>query len=263
MRQLILFLIFSSPIFALYNGNPASPEMMEEGFLLTKEGNVTAALGFRSDWCLDRRMKVSSGFSGDFDRFETSIQQGVFALDFFDRVEVYGSIGSIRLEATQRPMEAFRNEYETGYRFTWGVGGTVLVYQTGNLSIGFDGKYQHGTPNLDWIGVNGYGFGELSGAQLDYSEWQIGLGVAYQIEFLLPYIALTYSSAKADFSNIPQGLVLLSPGLVPITHFNAKSRYPFGFALGTTITTGRFFSLNVEARVLDEEAISLEGTFKF
>ncbi|GAB5411493.1 MAG: hypothetical protein ChlgKO_06070 [Chlamydiales bacterium] len=256
MRQLILFLIFSSPIFALYNGNPASPEMMEEGFLLTKEGNVTASLGYRSDWCLDRRMKVSSQFSGDFDRFKYSLQQGVFALDFFDRVEIYGSIGAIRLEAMQRPMEGFKNEYETGYRFTWGVGGTVLVYQTGNLSIGFDGKYQHGTPNLDWIGVNGFAFGELSGAQVHYSEWQLGLGVAYQIEFLTPYIAVKYSNAKAEFSSIP-------PGLVPATHFDAKSRYPFGFALGTTLTTGRFFSLNVEVRVLDEEAVSLAGTLKF
>ncbi|MDX8430907.1 MAG: hypothetical protein SNF33_03775 [Candidatus Algichlamydia australiensis] len=256
MRKILPFLLFLAQLPALYNGNPSSPGIMEEGFLLTKEGSVTASLGYRGDYCFDRRMKVTSQFSGDFERFKTSFQQGVFALDFFDRVEVYGSLGTIRIEAMQRPMEGFKNEYETGYRFTWGVGGTILIYQTNQLAIGLDAKYQHGTPDLDWIGVNGFAFGDLSGADIHYSEWQIGLGLSYQIELFIPYIAAKYSNAKAEFSSVP-------PGLLPATNFDAKSRYPFGFALGTTLTTQRLFSLNVEVRLLDEEAISLAGTLKF
>ncbi len=256
MFRILFFLIFSINVFALYNGNPSSPGIMEEGFLLTKEGNVTASIGYRGDYCLDRRMRVSSKFSGDFERFQYTLQQGVLALDFFDRVDVYGSLGAMRIEALQRPMEGFKNEYETGCRFTWGIGGTALVYQFGNgTAIGIDGKYQRATPNLDWIGVNGFAFGELSGAQIQYSEWQIGLGLSYPIDMFVPYISLKYSNAKADFSSIP-------PGLLPATNFDAKSRYNFGLALGTTITSRRFFSLNVEVRVIDEEAISIAGTIK-
>ena len=48
---LLLLLSCISPLFALYNSNPAAPGIVEEGFLFTKEGWFGLKLGYQGDFC--------------------------------------------------------------------------------------------------------------------------------------------------------------------------------------------------------------------
>ena len=91
-----------------------------------------------------------------------------------------------------------------------------------------------------------------------YHEWQVGVGISYQVDLFVPYIALKYSNASVRYRNLPAGFLSGRK-----TGFNAKNRGKFGLALGTSLTTGRLFALNLELRMIDEQAITLSGELKF
>ena len=86
---------------------------------------------------------------------------------------------------------------------------------------------------------------------------QVGAGLSYQIDIFVPYLAVKYSNVSAEFRHLP-------PTLFPnFSSFKAKNRHYFGLALGTALTTGRLFSLNVELRVIDEQSLTLAGNLRF
>ena len=146
-------------------------------------------------------------------------------------------------------------EYQTNYRVTWGVGGRVIVYEWGNSYIGLEGGYQWAYPHIKWDALNGAAF--TTDATMRYREWQAGLGFAHRIEMLIPYIAVKYSNVKAKVSSIRSNIALAH------CHFKLSNRDHFGLVLGCTLTTGKYLDINVESRMIDEQAVSLAGNIKF
>ncbi len=257
MKKWLLLFLLSPKLFALYMGNPSAPEIIDEGVFFCKENWFAVKAGYQRDWVFDRNMKAVSKVSGRMDGFDVISDQGVLTINLFDRVELYGSAGAARFHATHRPTKGVRNEYETHDQFTWGMGarGAFLIWK--GLSFGFDGTYQRAHPTIKWMTTNGAPVNPRSGSKLTYHEWQVGLGASYQVDFFIPYIGVKYSNAGGRFKHLPFGF--LPTG----RHFKTKNRRKFGMVLGTTLSNGNRFAATVEARLIDEQSITLAAEVKF
>ena len=254
---LLLILSLKGHLFALYMGNPALPGIIEQGFFFSTENWFAVKTSYERDWVFDRDMKAVSSISGRMDDFEYIADQGLLIFNIIDRIEIYGSGGAMRISASHIPLRGVRNEYETHDQFTWGIGGRGLFAEWGNCSFGIDVKYQRAHPTIKWMTQNGTPVNPRVGSKISFHEWQVGLGVSYQVALFYPYIAVKYSNAQARFKHLPTGFF-------PNTrHFKVKNRRKFGMAIGTTLSNGSRFDVSVEARIIDEQAITLAAQIKF
>lgn len=257
MKKWLFAFLLWSPLFALYMGNPAAPTVIDEGFFFSKENWFAVKVGYQRDWLFDRNMKVVARGSGRMDNFEALSDQGVLTFNIIDHIEVYGSAGATRFYAANRPTSGVRHEFQTYDQFTWGVGARGTFYEWKGLSFGLDATYQQAHPAIKWLTVNGTPVNPDAGSKLVYSEWQIGLGAAYQVDIFFPYLAVKYSNATGHFEYLPPGF--LNEG----RQFKLKNRRKFGLALGTTLSTGSRLAANVEVRLIDEQAITLAAELEF
>ncbi|MCB1107555.1 MAG: hypothetical protein KDK76_05625 [Chlamydiia bacterium] len=252
MKKWLFILIFTKPLMALYMGNPASPGMIEEGFFFCKENWFAVKGGYQRDWVFDRNMKAVSKISGRLDDFKCLADQGALVINLINRIEVYGSAGAAHFFASNRPSgSGVKQEYQTYNQLTWGFGIRGEVYAWNQLSFGVSGKCQIARPNIKWMTTNGALVNPRDGSRVSFYEWQIGTGVSYQIDMLIPYLGVKYSNAGAHFKHLPSGF--LPSG----HHFKVKNRRKFGMVIGTSFSTGNRFAATVETRFIDEQSITL------
>jgi hypothetical protein len=75
---------------------------------------------------------------------------------------------------------------------------------------------------------------------------------------LTPYLGIKYSSNKTALNNFP---VPVANDGADHTHFS--NAIPVGIFLGCSLSNGKYFMLNLEARLVDEEAITVSGDIRF
>ena len=248
---LSFFLLVTWSLEGLYVGNPASPDLIEEGIVFNKENAIAIKLGYERDWLLDRPMKLASYLSGQFDRFQALSDQGVLVVNFIDRFEIYGKVGAIGFSAAHRPMAGVQNRYQSYNQLIVGVGGRVLLASWSRYFLGLDLKYQCARPEIKWMTKNGEAIVPLENSKMTFSEWQIALNFGCQINFLYPYLAVKYSDCRVLFENLPPAF------LSDTTRFRIKNRRKLGLALGTSLSTGDYFSFSVEVHLVDDQAVIL------
>lgn len=238
-------------------GNPSSPEIINEGFFFSSENWLAIKAGYQRDWVFDRNMKAVSKVSGRMDSFDFTADQGVLIFNLIDRIELYGSAGAARFHATHRPRPGVFYEYETDDQLTWGIGLRGTFASSKGASFGIDGAYQRAHPTMKWMKANGTPVNPRKATKLSYNEWQIGFGASYQIDLFIPYVGVKYSNATACFKHFPSGF--LKTG----RHFKTKNRRKFGMVIGTTLSNGNRFGATVEARLIDEQSITIAAEVKF
>lgn len=255
MKKFISLLLLQCALFGLYNGNPAEPQIIDKGFFIAQDSLFNFKVGYQGDWVYDRKLRAFKTARGRIDRFEIWINQGVATLSLLDRIELYGSAGSMKAEISHRPhSDGKHREYQTHDKWTAGIGMRVLLMQWKHTSLGIDGKFQYGEPPVTWGTVNGVAF-RTPGGRLLYREYQVSAGFAQAVDIFTPYAAVTYSNVHASFEGLDD--------VIPHHHFKMRSRDHFGLALGCTFSSGKKFDFNIEARVLDEQAVTAAGNIKF
>ena len=252
LTPLVVALVWFSSAFALYNGNPAEPELIEEGLFIPDDFCLAVKLGYQGDIVFDRKLRAYNGASGRMDESRLYIQQGVLTLNMIQKLELYVSLGAINAFFTNRPhFDEKRREYQTDNRLAWGTGGRLVLFNWDAATVGLNGSYFQGYPHLKWDALNGVSF--PSEANVKYHEWQVGLGVSYQVDLFCPYISATYSDVRARISRISSNMQLHS------SHFKMRSRDKFGMALGCSLTNAKIVDINLEVRLIDEAAVILAG----
>lgn len=254
-RLLGIFLLMHSAIFGLYMGNPAEPEIIDAGLFIPQDASFSVKVGYQGDRVFDRLLHAYAGSHARVDRFEMQMDQGVIALNYLDRFELYGTVGSMRSCFWFRPhVDKKRREFETNNRATGGLGARLLLAQWGNTGIGLDGKVQYGKPGIRWVAVNGVS--HTSSAHLTYREWQGSFAVYHTIDLFTPYLGVKYSNVHSDV----QGL---SRSVYPHRHFKMSNRCRFGMAVGCSLSQGKKIDLNLEVQLIDEQAVTFGGNVKF
>lgn len=256
---LLFFLCFITRIYSLYYGSPNLPDTAVEGFFIPKDFFLGVKVGFQADYVFDKSLKVASSKSArKIDDFNYYMQQGVLTLNFVDRFEVFGSLGSIRFHIEPRNTSVIRQTYETNNTFTWGLGGRGILFEFSKAVLGVDFKYQASSPHFDLMAQNGVPIESVGDAVLRYREWQIGLGLSYTVDIFTPYIGAIYTQSTGQYKYLPHNLLPNHK-----RHFSVNSRKKFGMAVGTTISTGKIFELDLEARMINETAVSAAANVRF
>lgn len=255
---LLTFLFIAHELISLPVGNPGYPSLFQEGIFNCY--NIDFRLGYEGNLVFDRRMKQE--ITGKrVDEWEIFGNSGSLTLNLFDRVDIYTDLGAAEMEAVWLVKNGFalnRLQVKTKQDFAWNVGSNVVLLDWKNIFLGVGGRYFSTRPHIMHIKING-AVQDIASSHFFYHEWQANLGIAGKIGFLVPYIGFQYTEARSEL-NAPN-----APGVGPegsiINHF--KSRGPAGFYLGCSIICAKMVLLNLEARLVAEEAVTFSADVRF
>jgi hypothetical protein len=248
--------LFGAPV-----GNPSFPRLLKEGFLIPESNHFNIRLGYEGDFMTNGYMKQTVEGYGRVDNYCQDVNSGTLTLNFFDRLDLYGVFGAARTCADWRYIyeEAiWRVQLETSYQFLWAAGGRVVLFEWGKTIFGVSGRYSSTQTHPTWTVLNDIPI-PSGGTCLQWSAWQIDGNIAYPIDIFVPYLGIKYLSAQAKvgpFSDVP----IASSGSGTL---HMRNRNPVGIVIGCTLTTERYFMLNIEGRLIDEFACSIVGDFRF
>lgn len=251
----------SLPLFGAPVGNTSAPQILEDGFFISRNSWVDVRAGYEGDFVTNGRMEQQDEGSGRVDCYEQFTNSGTVTLNLLDRIDLYAVFGSSSTNAdwrfTDLENSVHRIEIQTDRNFLWAAGGRAIFFEWGCASLGLGGRYSWAKYDPEWMTSDGASVPTGRGI-LRWTEWQVNLDLSYKIELFTPYIGTKYSSARTILSQFP----------VPISDSGSGSdqfenTHPVGLYLGCALSTGQYFMLNVEARLIDEEAITVSGDFRF
>ncbi len=258
----LLILFVSTALYAAPVGNPSAPSIIQRGFFTSCNDWMDVRAGYEGDFISDGRMKQYNQGTGRVDTYEQWTNSGTLTLNFLERLDLYSVLGSSRAEADWRFSDLAldtinRIEMETEYNFLWGIGGRVILYEWYHASLGCGGRYSSSKTNPAWISSNGVVVNARD-SSVHYREWQVNLDVSYHIDLFTPYIGIKYSNARVYLRQFPTPIADSWSG-----SNSFENRIPVGLYIGCTLSNGQYFMLNVEARLIDEEAVTVSGDFRF
>ena len=258
---LIAALFSPCAIFAAPVGNTSAPQLIEDGFFISRDSWIDIRAGYEGDFVTNGRLKQEEEGSGRVDCFKQNTNSGTITLNFLDRIDLYGVFGTSDAKTSWRftdPSNTIhRIEVQTNNDFLWAVGARGIFFEWGNTCLGLGGRYSSALYAPEWLTSDGVN-ADVSTGHLRWREWQINLDISYKIELFTPYIGTKYSSARTNLGNFS----------VPIANNGSKSNRfknttPVGLVLGCSLSNGKYFMMNLEARLVDEEAITVSGDFRF
>ncbi len=287
MKRLVttlLTLLTCGAVYALPVGNPSEASLFMNGAFC--EGSSvdfcdpcfswcdawSLRVGFYGDYVFNRNMQVrlSDDDSGaDVDTTTIDTNAGYIALNFFDRVDIFTTLGATNF-GIQTGGQYFiganhRVEMTFETAFSWSVGARATLWQCGCFALGVEGQYFQSNPDVNYIfdTVDG-SYSYINDLDTQYQEWQVGVGVSYRFATscptiaLVPYAGLKWAGGRWSFS--PNSVTIDgaagdTPDLQP-----AKL---WGYAIGMTLTLCDVVGVTVEGRFADEKAVSVLGQFRF
>ncbi len=258
---IVLFTFLMVPLFALYNGNSSGPDMPELGIWVSNDDCWGIKIGYEWDTTFEKRIKVENRVSSVRERFDTYAtlkNEGVLIFNVSDRFEVYGKLGIMKLDLSQRPTKSVKLDYHTDNQFLWGIGGRVILVYWEDMVMGVNALYSGSFMRISEILENGTPR-RTSGARFKYSEWQVGISFSREIGIFNPYVGLAYSSFNSSLYNIP-----VDPNFsYVVADEDLENRQPFILLLGIGLIKGKNISINLESRLIGERAITLSSTIRF
>ncbi|MCX6989933.1 MAG: hypothetical protein NTX49_02535 [Chlamydiae bacterium] len=246
--------------FSLYNGNPSSPELPEDGFLIPKECWLGIKAGYQGDYVFSRSMIVhasDSSASHQINSFSSYMNSGTLTFDFANRAEFYGVLGSYKLKLSQRLDESTRVHFSSDPHIAGIIGLRAILATWGDTHLGADVKGFISYPEIESIEVNGSSVSSGS-AKFSDREWQIGTSLSHQVFCFVPYIGLTYTHARLKATKLAS-----LKSYFPKEELRLNNKYSFGFVFGFGLTADTGFSCNLEARIIQEAAATLSADFRF
>lgn len=262
MKQWVL--IFSFWIAAFQGapiGNPAAPGLVQKGILLSSQAPLSVRSGYEGDFVSDGRMKQFDQGTGRVDCYQQDTNSGTVTCNLYDRVDLYGVFGSSATEADWRFTDSLnqihRVELKTQEAFLWAVGGKAILYQWRHLFVGMGGRYSFSRYSPDHLTVDGTSQ-SVAGGDLQWREWQIQADIGCKIHIFTPYIGIKYLNAQTRINGFSVPIAADGTGSDSL-----KNRVPVGLYLGCGLTNGSYFFVNVEGRLIDEEAVTVSADLRF
>lgn len=230
---------------------------------LWADNNIGVSAGFIFDSVSSRKIDVDSG------EFEMAVTAGRIGLSVIDRFNLYidiGQAGDMELDFTDKG-ELIQVKYED--ETLWGVGLNALIYRWDNgLEVGAGASYRTADMNMEEVIIAGV-IHERNGSQVsavtdgELEEIQAAVELAWRTDYFIPYVGVKYSDIEVDAKFTVDAQERLAVG--------KNSSQNVGAFVGLTITPkidvledkSERISINIEARFIDEEAISVGASYKF
>src|SRR5438552_290534 len=77
--------IYASPV-----GNPASPQLLQDGYFIPCDSWVSLRFGYEGDFVGDEQMNQCVEGSGRVDNYTQTTNSGIVTFNFLDHLDVYG-----------------------------------------------------------------------------------------------------------------------------------------------------------------------------
>jgi hypothetical protein len=257
MRQLILccflFLSFSNA-HAMLVGNPAQPGLQTCGAFFKSPPWVSFRVGYLDDWVYQEKLHPAGNTSTPTS-MQLSTYAGILTLNFQNRIDLYGIIGSSRLQLDQ--------EIFTKRALGWGVGGKLIIFEHGNFFLGTDWKYFQTNQKPRFFVMDGLPYNIVSNCRLQYHEIQAAVGIAYRISVCAPYINATYLVSKLEPKPVKIFVRLPDEPEIGDTSLDRQELTEWGLALGLTLIDKARATLAVEWRAINQNAIDWNFEIRF
>jgi len=277
---ILSFMLFGASLSALPLGNPMEASLYSQGWVecFSSENAFSARLGFYSDHVFDRKLEVKRNGHPDIRQTIIDTNAGFIALNWCNRIDLFATLGASNLRI-YTPSSAFITtvgvagsnnidfELESKSSFSWSVGlrGTILCCR--GFVWGVEGAYFSTNPDLDFIKQENFAIEYTSGINTEYHEWQIGTGLAYPVCWgsslaFVPYAGVKFSCAKLDMDRAVVTIPLPIQDNI-FTLFDAENKLVVGFPFGVSVTLCEMIGVTVEGRFGDEQALYVNGQFRF
>jgi len=257
--SMIFLTIFSVVVNAAPVGNIAAPAIMKS-LLLTGDDEVKLGIiaAGEGDIVFDRKIKDEYG------DVELSFYGSKIGVSLFDKAIIYGLVGAGSAQE-EIDISGTKVEFETETDFAWGVGASVIAYETkidgfgnGILRVGGDIKYRSAEPSVDKVTIGSVVYdlpnALITDSSVEYNEFQTALGLSYQLDKFIPYMGVKFCGLDGDVKATLSGTEYKD---------SFEEEESVGMFVGTDILIGDSISLNVEGRFIDEEAISFGASIRF
>jgi hypothetical protein len=254
-----IFLIFISPLSAMLVGNLAEPALFDSGIFWKKPGWVSFRAGYLDDWVYRQTFKDEFPLDGEEVQqtfMKLSTYAGLLTFNFKKRLDIYGLVGSSRLQIDK--------EIFTKRALGWGVGAKVVLLKSGNFYFGADLKYFQTYQKPKYFVVESLPYNIVSYYRLKYSEYAAALGFSYKAWIFAPYLNATYIKTCLDPD--PPGVLVRLPDVNEKATVPTKSvvgQHKWGMALGLTLVDSAKATLAFEWRTLNQNAIDVNGEIRF
>lgn len=251
----IAITLFSAPV-----GNPDAPKIIQQGLLGHSDSWIDVRLGYEGDFVSNGLLHQFIESSGRVDTYEAWTNSGVLTLNVLDRIDMYAVLGASRIKAAWRFENEniiSRIEVKTEYDFLWALGGRTIFYEWNRASLGLGGRYTASSYHPMHTTSSGVVV-DAQASHFHWDEWQVNLDLAYHVSLFTPYIGAKYSHARAELRDFPVPISSSGTG-----NNSFENETPVGVYLGCALSSGRYFMFNIEARLVDEEAVSVTGDFRF
>lgn len=241
-------------------GNTASPDLIEKGIFSSSDYRVDIRAGYEGDFVTDGRMNQFEQGTGRVDCYQQNTNSGTFTLNFVDRLDIYGVFGSSDTKAEWRIStgdEIHRLEMKTQQNFLWAVGARAILYEWCKISLGMGGRYSE----CDYAPEHFFSDGiaePVLGTFCHWRQWQVNLDFSYKIKIFTPYIGVKYSDEKTHLGNFTVPIASDGSG-----SNSFQNRDPVGLYLGCALSNGHYFMVNLEGRLIDEEAVTISAELRF
>ncbi len=261
--MLVLIAQYSTGSVLAASVGPTSDVATPEGGLLQipKVGKSPLKAGFLYDY-ETRHLNPKSG--------DPTMQINWFlakiSFDIMDRIEPYIELGSAKMSA-RAPVGTETASFDYGADFAWGIGAKVILFkqkvfssQAKDLQIFSDTKFRRARVQLDGLIGQDVSDGAMN---VKFLEWQTALGVSQEFRLSKDFTVTPYFGGKySDIDAISKGTAITPSGWGIDGKSRDQSRNKFGPFVGVDIGVGKYASLFVEGRFVDENSVSSGITFR-
>lgn len=242
-------------------GNTGAPDIIQMGLFIPCTSWIDVRGGYEGDFVADGRMEQFNDSFGRVDCYEQDTNSGTVTLNFLNRLDVFGVFGSSKTKTNWR----FENEdgaihrlnLHTDWNFLWAAGARAILYQWGDTFLGIGGRYSFSNYDPTQLTSDGAQI-PVAGTFFHWREWQVSFDLSYKIKYFIPYIGFKYLHARSYLGNFSVPIAANGSGN------NAfENREPVGLFLGCGLSNGHYGMINVEWRLIDEEAVTVSADLRF
>ncbi|MDR3623593.1 MAG: hypothetical protein P4L16_00430 [Chlamydiales bacterium] len=272
LLSVITGLLAGSLLYAMPVLNPGAPALLTDStFKCDDNACWGIKFGYRGDFVYNKHMR---GEWHHVDRFSLYANEGTLALNLWDRLDIYGFVGAANVSVNtsavdgfdSTTIDAFTAKYNT--RTIGGVGIKAILWEScwgrfGTTYIGIDAQYEWmGPAQISRTTIDGTSVAPNNSSR-KYKEGQVALGISHRICDLVPYVAATWSKARANFGGSPIGTRV--PGALgeTVNLSNYENQRQWGFVVGATLVDMGRMSVTAEGRFINETALSVAADIRF
>lgn len=254
----VFLILFSSTVFATLVGNPAEPALLDQGIIF-KPKWASFRIGYMDDWVYEQRFRDEFKLAGETHTrtfSELSTYAGIATINFIKRLDLYALLGSSRMQID--------DEVFTKRAFAWGVGAKLVFLKSKNVYFGTDVKYFQTDQKPKYFVIDGEPFNILTNYKSKYQEIQAALGISYRTKYFSPYFNGTYILTHVEPD--PAIILVRFPDSEDIVDLELKpviGQKRWGMALGFTLIDVSKASLGFEWRIINQNAINVNGEIRF